>query len=299
MKSCPQFCLNLVLRQVIEDVGRLQNADELKPSQAQIDSIRKEDPDEFYDNHKLIYKSYCNYGVYRTYNNEDGKAHIMKITHETMENEKDVNRMKSEIFLLMRINSDYILKPRDIFAWNDKLIIITEEMDYGSLEKVIEKFWKHYSEEFCKYLIYMVACGLKELHEMNILHRDLKSDNILADSEGVVKITDLGCSAQLTADKFARQTVLGSDNWKAPELIRGESYNKEVDIWAFGAFCYELANGEPPFKWGLKDGRSVLLCVTEDEVPKIPEKWSDQFNELIQDCLKKDRQERPSIDDIL
>ena len=172
----------------------------------------------------------------------------MKLTHETMENKKDVNRLKSEIFLLMRIQSDYILKPRDIFDWDDKLIIISEEMDYGSLEKVIEKFWQNYSEEFCKYLIYMVARGGKELHDMNILHRDLKSDNILANSDGVVKITDLGCSSQLTADKFARNTqAVGTDNWKAPELIRGESYSKEVDIWAFGAFCYELANGEPPF----------------------------------------------------
>ena len=109
-------------------------------------------------------------------------------------------RLKSEIFLLMRIDSQYILKPKDIFYFNERLIIISEEMDHGSMENVIQRYWRKYSEDFCKYLIYNVALGVKDLHDVNILHRDLKSDNVLANSDGVIKITDLGCSAQLHAE---------------------------------------------------------------------------------------------------
>lgn len=89
---------------------------------------------------------------------------------------------------------------------------------------------------------------MRDLHDSNILHRDLKSDNVLANSDGVIKITDLGCSAQLHAEQFIRNTrAVGTDSWKAPELIKGESYSKEVDVWSLGCICYELATGSPPF----------------------------------------------------
>lgn len=102
-----------------------------------MDLITYENPEKYYKDNILIYKSFCNYGVYRTFSREDNKACIMKITHEQLEESKDVARLKSEIFLLMRINSQYILKPKDIFYYNERLIIISEEMDHGSMENVI------------------------------------------------------------------------------------------------------------------------------------------------------------------
>ena len=82
LNKCPEFCLNLVLRQAITDVERLKKLEDLKPSQAMKDKIRYEDPELYYKDNELIYKSFCNYGVYRTYSRTDQKRCIMKITHE-------------------------------------------------------------------------------------------------------------------------------------------------------------------------------------------------------------------------
>ena len=79
------------------------------------------------------------------------------------------------------------------------------------------------------------------------MHRDIKSDNILVNSKGDIKLADFGYSAQLTQEKKARQTKVGTIYWMAPELIKGKtSYDSKVDIWSFGIFAIELADGEPP-----------------------------------------------------
>ena len=93
----------------------------------------------------------------------------------------------------------------------------------------------------------MVAMGLREMHQMNILHRDIKSDNILCSTDGQIKIADLGFSVSLTQQDAFRRTRMGTAQWVSPEIIQKKPYSKEVDVWAFGIFAYELATGKPPF----------------------------------------------------
>ena len=157
-----------------------------------LSQIRHEDPEEFYDRSVLIYKSGGNEGVYRTYSIPDGKPHILKVTSETMEQglENDLI-LKSETLLSMRVNSEFVMKPKEIFYFNKRFVIITKEMDYGSLDQILEHC-NEYTEEFVKYTIYMVARGIKDLHEHQILHRDIKTNNVLSNSLGEIKITDLG-----------------------------------------------------------------------------------------------------------
>ena len=71
-------------------------------------------------------------------------------------------------------------------------------MEGGSLKHIIMQQKGEYSEAFCKYCIYQVAQGLKEMHQKEILHRDIKSDNILCNIDGDIKIADLGFSVSLT-----------------------------------------------------------------------------------------------------
>ena len=86
------------------------------------------------------------------------------------------------------------------------------------------------------------------MHSNNIVHRDIKSDNILTNKEGEVKLADFGYSAQLTTERDARSSKVGTVCWMAPELIKGERrYDTKVDIWSFGIFAMELANGDPPY----------------------------------------------------
>jgi len=94
----------------------------------------------------------------------------------------------------------------------------------------------------------MVARGLQHMHSHNVLHRDIKSDNILCKPNGEIKIADLGISVFLSKHQMFRRTVKqGAHNWISPEICDGIFYSKEVDVWAFGCLAFELARGEPPF----------------------------------------------------
>lgn len=80
------------------------------------------------------------------------------------------------------------------------------------------------------------------MHDLHVLHRDIKSDNVLIDFNGDVKLADFGYAAQLTKENVARQTKVGTVCWMAPELIKGaKKYDKKVDIWSLGIFAYEMA----------------------------------------------------------
>lgn len=100
--------------------------------------------------------------------------------------------------MLMCGENDGILKCFQCFDFKNRLWIFLEMMDGGALTPMLEELAGKHSESFCKYVSYKVLCGLKYLHERHILHRDIKSDNILVSSEGHIKLADFGYATQLT-----------------------------------------------------------------------------------------------------
>lgn len=92
-----------------------------------------------------------------------------------------------------------------------------------------------------------IIMGLRTLHHNRQIHRDLKSDNILIDYDGSVKIGDFGFATQLTKEKENRSSIVGTPAWMAPELVRKMKYDEKVDIWSVGIILVELCEGEPPY----------------------------------------------------
>jgi len=108
--------------------------------------------------------------------------------------------------------------------------------------------YKQYSEDVVKYVLKKSLEGLDFLHQKHIIHRDIKSDNLLMSQNGEVKLADFGYACQLTEEKAGRKSKVGTVCWMAPELIRGErSYTTKVDIWSYGIFAMEMADGDPPY----------------------------------------------------
>ena len=104
------------------------------------------------------------------------------------------------------VNSDYIVKCMDAYDYSNRIWIILEMMEAGTLTKIITDRKGAYSEHFCKYALYCVAQGLKALHDKNIVHRDVKSDNVLVKFSGEIKLADLGFSVYLTQEHSYRDS---------------------------------------------------------------------------------------------
>ena len=112
---------------------------------------------------------------------------------------------------------------------------------------------------------------------MHILHRDMKSDNVLLTTDGAVKLADFGYAAQLTKEKDKRASRVGTVCWMAPELIKGRgTYDAKVDVWSLGILAVEMAEGDPPYI-DETQARTLLLIVTEEPHKIDGKKWSPGF----------------------
>jgi len=141
--------------------------------------------------------------------------------------------------------------------------------------------------------------ALVYIHSQHRIHRDIKSDNILLNEKGEIKIADFGYAALLTKKNLKRNTVVGTPYWMAPELIRGHDYGVKVDIWSTGIMAMEQAEGEPPYM-ELPPLRALFLITTKG-IPdlKEPQKWSNEFKDFVRQCIIKDVDKRPNANELI
>ena len=172
--------------------------------------------------------------------------------------------------------------------------IVMEYMNAGSLADLLDT-QVAFPEEAIAYVTKEVLEALKYMHRHHQIHRDIKSVNIMLDTEGHVKLVDFGGAAVLTKEQSKRNSLVGTPHWMAPELIRRIPYNDSVDIWSLGITVLEMAEGVPPFA-DISDGMKVMLKIVTDCAPffQDPFSWSEDFQNFLGAMLEKDPANRMS-----
>ncbi|XP_026516486.1 mitogen-activated protein kinase kinase kinase 12 [Terrapene carolina triunguis] len=142
-----------------------------------------------------------------------------------------------------------------------------------------------------------IAGGMNYLHLHKIIHRDLKSPNMLITYDDVVKISDFGTSKELS-DKSTKMSFAGTVAWMAPEVIRNEPVSEKVDIWSFGVVLWELLTGEIPYKD--VDSSAIIWGVGSNSLHlPVPSGCPDGFKILLRQCWNSKPRNRPSFRQIL
>lgn len=157
-------------------------------------------------------------------------------------------RFKHEAVAVSKLSHANIIEIYDIGEYDSRQYIVMEYVDGKTLKDLIVERGGLYKEEVI-YIMKQLVSAVAEAHRNQIIHRDIKPQNILVKSDGSVIITDFGIAlAQNALHLTQKETVMGSVHYLAPELARGETATYQSDIYALGIVFYELLTGSVPFK---------------------------------------------------
>ena len=238
--------------------------------------------------------------VYKVKRREDGLIYALKKVKFLKLKEKEKLNALNEIRILSSINNQNVISYKEAFfdEKDSTLNIIMEYADKGDLFQLISEYKKkkeHFEENEIWDALIQLLNGLKALHELNILHRDLKSANVFLFSNGLAKLGDLNVSK--VTRKGLGYTQTGTPYYASPEVWKNQPYDNKSDVWSLGCVIYEMCKLIPPFQ--AKSMDELYKKIVRGFYPQIPSRYSDDLKEIIKLMIQTEVGARPSCDELL
>ena len=247
--------------------------------------------------------------VHLLQDHEKNRKVAMKKIDSTDMNEKDRERVQKEVENMKNMNIPTFIEFYDFENDNNSQKIYMEYGDQGTLENKIAKYkqeGKNFSnEEIFDYLI-DILLALYTLNKIGIMHRDIKSENILLKTEKIdnkeltiAKLSDLGLGRQIEG-VTGNFTTCGTAYYVCPEIAAGEKkYSYNVDIWSLGIVLYELITKNKPWFEPKMSTSEFFQFIVNTKYPALPQETDEHLKYLVKIMLKKDPDRRANIEDIL
>ncbi|XP_047373571.1 serine/threonine-protein kinase 33 isoform X1 [Sciurus carolinensis] len=227
-------------------------------SEGKVPHIRMEDGssiEDFYTFGRILGQGSFGLVVEATDKETETKWAIKKVNKEKA-GSSAVKLLEREVNILKSVNHKHIIHLEQVFETPKKMYLVMELCEDGELKKILDRKG-HFSENETRWIIQSLASAIAYLHNKDIVHRDLKLENILVKSSFIdannemnlnIKVTDFGLAVKKHGRGEAMmQTTCGTPIYMAPEVINAHDYSQQCDIWSIGVIMYYLLCGEAPF----------------------------------------------------
>jgi NIMA (never in mitosis gene a)-related kinase len=214
----------------------------------------------------------------------------------------DLRETLNEVKVLQSLHHPFVIEMQSCFLTSKHLNIVMPLADCGDLSSYIKSHkGSPLAEADVLMLFTQICCALKHVHDRKILHRDIKSANILL-CTGVrgnleAKLADFGIARVLQGTMELASTAVGTPYYMSPELCKNENYDAKSDVWALGCLLYEMCTQKNPFTGANFSG--LALKILRGKYPPLPLSYSHHVSALVSMMLEVDAQKRPSVSQIL
>ncbi|XP_047440038.1 serine/threonine-protein kinase Nek4 isoform X2 [Mugil cephalus] len=229
----------------------------------------------------------------------DRKQYVIKKLNLTTSSKRERRAAEQEAQLLSRLRHPNIVTYRESWEGDDcQLYIVMGFCEGGDLyHRLKQQKGELLPERQVVEWFVQIAMALQYLHERNILHRDLKTQNIFLTKTNIIKVGDLGIARVLENQNDMASTLIGTPYYMSPELFSNKPYNHKSDVWALGCCVYELSTLKHAFN--AKDMNSLVYRIVEGKLPQMPSRYDPQLGDLIKSMLSKRPEDRPDVKLIL
>ncbi|UCE41507.1 MAG: protein kinase [Candidatus Aminicenantes bacterium] len=232
--------------------------------------------------------------VFKVFDREIEEEVALKLLNpEIAADGKTVKRFRNELKLARMITHKNVCRTFDIGKEKETLFITMEYVDGQDLKNLIQSSGK-FKENKAVSIAKQVCEGLAEAHDLGVIHRDLKTRNIMVDKNGNAKILDFGIARKEEAKEVTEEGIIvGTPDYMSPEQIEGKKVDSRSDIYSVGIILYEMVTGQVPFAG---DTWLNVAVKHKTEVPPDPRKFNDQLSKglrnVILKCLEKNKKDR-------
>ncbi|XP_050211541.1 serine/threonine-protein kinase STY46-like isoform X2 [Mercurialis annua] len=229
-----------------------------------------------------------------TFCSQDVAIKVLRVEHL---NDKLRKEFAQEIFIMRKVRHKNVVQFIGACTRPPTLCIVTEFMCGGSMFDLLHKQKQTFDLPSLVRLAIDVSKGMNYLHQNNIVHRDLKSANLLLDENGVVKVADFGV-ARVQDQSGVMTAETGTYRWMAPEVIEHKPYDHKVDVFSFSIVLWELLTGKLPYEH-LTPLQAAVGVVQQCTRPSIPSDTHPRLVELLERCWQQDPLLRPEFSEVL